>query len=518
MSQQNNKDKELDPEIADLLGLSSDESPSTNEDPVQDASPVDISGEDDYYKAVLEGEKKEAVEGLSQNKKLFESASTKEDKGFYREKLGASYWNFYRSLAAKVIGDLSHEKLMAIRFNLLDLKLVSPSQLDMLKSIPPSTQDESIYYADEWFKNIAEDQIDQSVIDETITRGKHQGAAAQEKLERKEGQHEAEIEVIKIKVSQIEQEESQVKDLLQDILHEIKPLQHNNEELSLFEPYSDVQRESLTQMMESCKALSKLDRDLKSAFNTLGNLEDDIDKLKEEASDGSNTDESSKIDMEINSLKQMIKMTVGRQGNHFPILMEHYFTDEINQVATKGNVKKALQDIERLDPSLFMRAYKGEEHRVVPYIILAPCYGEYGICWDPIPRKNRATGKGRIAIPMFPKSLKIAMLTALADIRWQVAKEKAQHYWMEEGLTGEYYEYYTAEKLKGDIRRHFIQDYMLWITWESQGIQKLHKDVRNIFWRKMPFPQKLKEELKTKGYFYNELYQKDKKREESRGY
>ncbi len=517
MSQQNGKDRELDPEIADLLGLSPDESPVTHEDSLQDVTPVDISGEDDFYKAVLEGEKKEAIEALSHNKKLFEDAESKEDKGLYREKLRASYWNFYRSLATKVVGTLAHEKLMAIRFNLLDLKLISPSQLDMLKSIPLSTQDESIYYADEWFKNIAEDQIDQSVMDETAAL-KRPGAAAQEKLERKEGQREAEIEVIKIKVRQIEQEETQLKDLLQDVLHEIKPLQHKDEELSLFEPYSDVQKKSLTQMMESCKALSKLDRDLKSAYNTLGNLEEDIDKLQEEASDGSNTDESSKIDMEINSLKQMIKMTVGRQGNHFPILMEHYFTDEINQVATKDNVKKALQDIEELDPSLFMRAYKGEDHRVIPYIILAPCYGEYGICWDPIPKKNRATGKGRIAIPMFPKSLKIAMLTALADIRWQVAKEKAQHYWMEEGLTGEYYEYYTAEKLKGDIRRHFIQDYMLWITWESKGVQKLHKDVRNIFWRKMPFPQELKEELKTKGFFYNDLYEKDKKRERSAGY
>ncbi len=518
MSQQNDEDKELDPEIADLLGLSSDESPAVKEDAVENSTPVDISGEDDFYKAVLEGEKGNVVETLSQAKKLFESAATKEDKGLYREKLGASYWNFYRSLATGVIGNLSDEKLMAIRFNLLDLKLVSPSQLDMLKSIALNTEDDSIYYTDEWLKNIAEDLIDQSVMDETATHGKNQSAAAQEKLERKEGQHEAEIEVIKSKVFQIEQEEAQLKDLLQDVLHEGKTIQHKDEELSFFEPYADVQKESLTRMIESCKALSKLDRDLKSAFNTLDNLEEDMDKLKELTSDDSNADESSKIGMEINSLKQMIKMTVGRQGNHFPILLEHYFTDEINQVATKDNVKKYLQDIEKLDPSLFMRAYKGEDHRVVPYIILVPCYGEFGICWDPIPKKNRATGKGRIAIPMFPKSLKIAMLTALADIRWQVAKEKAQHYWMEEGLTGEYYQYYTAEKLKGDIRKNFIQDYMLWVTWESQGVQKLHKDVRSLFWRKMPFPQELKEELKTKGFFYNELYEKDKKREKSAGY
>ena len=89
---------------------------------------------------------------------------------------------------------------------------------------------------------------------------------------------------------------------------------------------------------------------------------------------------------------------------------------------------------------------------------------------------------------------------------------------MEEGLTGRYYEYYTNEKFKGDIKKYFIQDYLLWINWESQGMQKLHKDVRAIFWRMMPFPQEVKEELKNKGFFYSELYKKDKTRERSVGY
>ncbi|MDH5680987.1 MAG: hypothetical protein OEZ36_05350, partial [Spirochaetota bacterium] len=71
---------------------------------------------------------------------------------------------------------------------------------------------------------------------------------------------------------------------------------------------------------------------------------------------------------------------------------------------------------------------------------------------------------------------------------------------------------------KGDIRLHFIHDYMLWLNWESQGVQKLHKDVRSLFWRKLPFPQDLKDELKNKGFFYAELYQKDKRREKSVGY
>ena len=89
---------------------------------------------------------------------------------------------------------------------------------------------------------------------------------------------------------------------------------------------------------------------------------------------------------------------------------------------------------------------------------------------------------------------------------------------MEEGLTGHYYEYSQNTKLKGDLKQAFIQDYILWIKFESQGMQKLNKDVRTIFWRYIPFPQDLKDSLKNRGYYYSELYRKDQTRAMSRGY
>ena len=46
-------------------------------------------------------------------------------------------------------------------------------------------------------------------------------------------------------------------------------------------------------------------------------------------------------------------------------------------------------------------------------------------------------------LPFIPKELKNAVIFALADLRWQVAKETASYYWMEEGLTGKYYHWFT---------------------------------------------------------------------------
>ncbi|MBR0477067.1 MAG: hypothetical protein IJJ66_09650, partial [Treponema sp.] len=101
---------------------------------------------------------------------------------------------------------------------------------------------------------------------------------------------------------------------------------------------------------------------------------------------------------------------------------------------------------------------------------------------------------------------------------WQVAKEKASFDWMSEGLTGQYYQYIDNKKLKGDLKSFFIEDYILWMTKEANGTQKLEKEVRAIFWRFLPFPQERKDELKKRSMVYQELYQRDINRSMSDGY
>jgi hypothetical protein len=214
----------------------------------------------------------------------------------------------------------------------------------------------------------------------------------------------------------------------------------------------------------------------------------------------------------------MAKMCVGRQGNHLPVLMKQYFRSSIRDVSTRENVIIELAGVEALDPGVFERTFKRQTNRIVPFTIIVPCYGDSGICWEPFERFNRATSRGRIAVPMFPKDVKTAVITALADLRWQVAKEKAQHYWMEEGLTGQYYQWFEGKKIRGDVKEYFIQDYVLWITKESEGTQKLDREVRGIFWRHIPFPQEIKDKLRNRGFLYNELYKRDKNREMSDGY
>ncbi|OQY37912.1 MAG: hypothetical protein B6229_07195 [Spirochaetaceae bacterium 4572_7] len=177
-----------------------------------------------------------------------------------------------------------------------------------------------------------------------------------------------------------------------------------------------------------------------------------------------------------------------------------------------------MKYIEGIDPGVFRRTHRRVTHRIVPHVIIIPCYGDKGVCWEPFEKFNRATSRGRVAVPLYPKNLKLAVITAMAELRWEVAKAKAQYYWMEEGITGRYFQWFEGAKLRGDVKMRFIDDYILWITKESEGTQKLDKDVRGIFWRNLPFPKKLREHLRNRGFVYSELYKKDSNRELSDGY
>jgi len=56
------------------------------------------------------------------------------------------------------------------------------------------------------------------------------------------------------------------------------------------------------------------------------------------------------------------------------------------------------------------------------------------------------------------------------------------------------------------------------MTKESDGTQKLDKEVRGIFWRHIPFSKPIKEKLKGRSYVYQDLYQRDVNRSMSDGY
>lgn len=375
---------------------------------------------------------------------------------------------------------------------------------------------EPVHYVDEWMRKVALGEISQSATDEVKAKKKDDAAHLNAQLEKARGQKETHFGLLHGKLEELEAAEIELKEAVNILT--ARPQKPGYSGLRC--GYSEEQRSQFTIVNKLLRQLSTADREVARLYNQLDSAAETLEVLEDKASTTASAvavDRQTVRD-EFNTIRQMAKLCVGRQGNHMPILMKQYFRPNLRDIGIRENVVRELAYAENIDPGAFERTFKRQTNRIVPNVILIPCYGDMGICWEPFERFNRATSRGRIAVPIFPKDLRIAVLSALGDLRWQVAKEKAQHYWMEEGLTGYYYQWFSSTKKRGDVREFFIQDYILWITKESEGMQKLDREVRGVFWRHMPFPQDIKDKLRTRGFVYDELYKKDKNRAVSDGY
>ncbi len=487
------------------------------------SEPSEVFNDPAYYKTALSGEN-ETAQRLHVLLSKYLKATDPADRTVYRQQITSAYWEFLRSLAPKMgQPNIALCKRMLMRFAVVLPSLFTAEQRATFSSaFLENRTGEPVYYLDEWFREIAQGRLTISMTDEGRPARKNSGNAAEEAahLQQLQSKNSGKLQNVENLITGKENQRSMLEAELRsrvDQICEHTPFtaapHHSN-------PYSDSQKRMVTEINERLRQLLKVDRELTNLLREFEDAKETENSLLRKMSDTSSSVEVSSTDImtELDTVRQMAKMTVGRKGNHFPIFTREYYHCTPRSTGFRENVVDILAWIESIDPNAFCRIHKNVSNRIVPYVILLPTYGDMGMCWEPFDRYNRITSRGRIAIPMYPKDLKIALLTAVADLRWQVAKEKASYYWMEEGLTGQYYQWLLSEKLKGDIKDYFIADYVMWMTKESAGVQRLPKEVRGIFWRFMPFAQNIKEMLKTRSVVYQELYQRDINRSMSDGY
>lgn len=486
------------------------------------STPHTIFDDPDYYKTALRGEN-ESAQKLHNLLTKYLTCQDPKDRTVYRQQMVNVYWEFIRSLAPKM-GNLSLPKCkrMLMRFGVVLPSLFTDEQKQTFSSaFVENRLGEPVYYLDEWFQEIVSGRIGISATDEARP-ARRSGNAAEEashlmQLKSKNsGKLQNSENLLTSKESQRAMVEAELVSRIEQICkHDVLVGLGNHKA-----PYSETQKRLFSEISERLRLLSKIDRELTNYLNEFKEAKSISDSLDVKLSSAPSTMEinSSDINTEVDTVRQMAKMTVGRQGNHFPIFTREYYHCMPKGTGFRENVVDTMAWIESVDPGAFCRIHKNVSNRIVPFVILIPTYGDRGFCWEPFDRYNRITSRGRIAVPMYPKDLRIALLTAVADLRWQVAKEKASYYWMEEGLTGQYYQWLVTQKLKGDVKDYFIEDYVLWMTKESEGVQRLDKEVRGIFWRHIPFSQEIKEKLKIRSLVYQELYQRDLNRAMSDGY
>jgi hypothetical protein len=546
MAEDNVFQGEIDPEIAALLGTDTDAAEEIEEiadldKPVEGAGEAEAEEQPDlnsesfpeitkrfedsphpafsdpgYYKTALsnEGPGAQRLHGLLQK---YLNAKDPKDRGVFRQQIIPVYWDFLQGIAKKAPGTLEPSKRFLLRFGMLHPTFMDQENRGHFsKLVVENELAQPIYYLDEWLKAVGNGTIKVSTTDEVQAPRSNLQVQLQQLLEKAQGKLDGSRTLLKTKGGERDQMEQTLEERIK-ILAEHEPLEVMREVGAC---YSESQKKVFIELQDLLKSLLRLDREMDSYLREYRDAEEEVRNLRDRvAAEGSaGMVDAQAVVTEFETIRQMSKMTIGRQGNHFPILTAEYFHCIINDVGFRENIIAQLTWLESIDPEAFCRYYRNRISRIVPFVILLPTYGDTGICWEPYDRHNRATSRGRIAIPMYPKSLPIAILSAVADLRWQVAKEKASYYWMEEGLTGNYYQWFQKQKLKGDVKEYFIQDYIIWITKESEGTQKLDKDLRGVFWRYMPFAQPIKEKLKGRNLIYQELYQRDLNRAMSDGY
>ncbi|MDR1218486.1 MAG: hypothetical protein LBK73_02635 [Treponema sp.] len=469
-----------------------------------------------YYKESISnaGESGTRLHNIMQK---YIAAKDPKDRSVFRQQFIPLFWEILHSVARQTGGAVPEPKKFLLRYGILHPQLISVEQREVFsKIIIENEYDLPVYYLDEWFKAVGGGAIRNSASDEVKIAKSATNEHQKQLLEKAHGK----IEGIKSQLKNKTVERKRKEHTLTEALEVIIQHQPSRKAPDASECYSVKQKGYFNILHDAVMYLLKVDREMVSLYKELSQVQYESDGLRakvvaEKEVAGSDL---KAIDAEFETVRQMSKMSVGRQGNHFPILTKEYFHSGVNEIGVRENVIAQLAWIESIDPEAFCRMYRNKLNRIIPYVVLLPNYGDMGVCWEPFDRYNRASSRARIAIPMYPKNLQIAVLSAIADLRWQVAKEKASYYWMEEGLTGYYYQWFTEKKMKGDVKEAFIDDYITWITKESEGTQKLDKELRGVFWRYVPFAQPIKEKLKTRSFAYQDLYQRDVNRAMSDGY
>ena len=492
-------------------------------------TPLTVFDDTKYYKVALTGEN-EYAQRVHQLLSKYLTTKDPKDRALFRQQLVTPFWELLRGMVSKMTDpNVPLPKKMLVRFGVVLPSLFRAETKDFFsRIIVENRPQEPILYVDEWFKEIASGRMSNSATDEkkqvrTSNMNSEQLASVeQSRLLQLQSKNSGKMQSVENLLGIKENERNMLEMELNNKMKEL----FSHLPIMGLEPHtaalSEIQRKLLPEITELLRRYSRNDKELAKTLEEFKEAKSTCDSLNEKITDrGGQTvvqHDSEAVKTEFDTVRQMAKMTVGRRGNQFPIFTREFYHCTEKGTGTRENVIEVLRWVESLDPGVFCRIHKNTPNRIVPYILLVPTYGDRGFCWEPFDRYNRVTSRGRIVIPMYPKDLKIAVLTALADLRWQVAKEKASYYWMEEGLTGQYYQHMEQLKVKGDLKEFFIEDYILWMTKESNGVQRLDKEVRGIFWRNMPFPKELKEDLRKRSLVYDDLCRKDANREMSDGY
>lgn len=229
------------------------------------------------------------------------------------------------------------------------------------------------------------------------------------------------------------------------------------------------------------------------------------------------------------------KIVNGKLSTYVPVLYKDEIYGDIERLfLSKQQLADTILELEEKDFTIFNREVlytnpqlKIEKEYVIkhvyPDVILAPVYGTTSSMWQEITGKKRDT-PGRFIFPSIVESEVYKLVTkAFGRFHWEYCRCEQGTSWNNiqyKSLTSEYMDYIQyyrknhdlseerREKIKVQIQRArnnsreiFLNDYELWIYYESKAAMKLNKVSRAILATYCPFNKDIREFLKTNTAF-----------------
>lgn len=222
-----------------------------------------------------------------------------------------------------------------------------------------------------------------------------------------------------------------------------------------------------------------------------------------------------------NMFKSTNRMTYGRSLIYSPVLQQDQIEKNPNQMwLSADKLDESINRIRELDFGCFYRdiLFYDSNHdggrmeikkEILPDIILLPNAGHDGVMWQESVGTDR-TSPARFAFPiMSVMDIDNVMLNVAGHYRWEICRKMQGVRWndvTEKSLTSEYYDYLAfykknkslsveaKEKIKSQLLKNkgsytqmFVQDYVLWMKYESKGNFRVNKVAREILSKYCPF-------------------------------
>ena len=368
-----------------------------------------------YYKIALGGEGEQA-QRVHKILSKYLTCQDPKDRTVYRQQIVTSWWELIRVMCQKSADkNLEIPKRMLLRFAVVLPSLFTPEQKQLFSTVIFKNETgEPVYYLDEWFAEIASGRLTLSATDEARTPRKNDPSADAQRLQQLKSKNDGKLQNAE---SLLNSKEMERKMLEGELKNRVESLCEHSVLLSLEphqSPYTEAQKKLFAEIQEKLRALQKNDKELSGYLKEFEEAKAISSSLEDKMVNQPDAVEINTGDLmiEFQTVRQMAKMTCGRQGNQFPVFTREFFHCVPRFTGFRENVLNILKWVEDNDPECFVRIHKNAKNRIVPYVLCLPTYGDFGFCWEPFDRYNRVTSRGRIVIPMYPRDLKIACLAA----------------------------------------------------------------------------------------------------------